>query len=64
MTDKTFTVTHAHARAPLTIKGKTLEEALEKEGLDPIIWKEVPPPGTPYGAGYGDNQGDAGSEDN
>lgn len=39
MQDKEFIVTHAHARAPITVKGKTLEEALEKEGLDPAIWQ-------------------------
>lgn len=44
MSDKTFVVTHARAREPLTIKGKTLEEALEKEGLDPNIWKPLVTP--------------------
>ena len=43
MEDKTFVVSHSHARAPLTIHGKTLAEALENEGLDPAIWKEVEP---------------------
>lgn len=43
MTDKTFIVTHAKARAPLTIEGKDLKAALEKEGLDPNIWKETEP---------------------
>lgn len=43
MEDKTFVVTHAKARAPLTIKGKTLKEALKKEGLNPDIWKPVEP---------------------
>ena len=45
MSDKVFVVTHARARAPITVTGRTLEEALEKEGLDPNIWKlmEEPP---------------------
>lgn len=41
MKDRTFIVSHAHARAPLTITGKTLAEALEKERLSPDIWGEV-----------------------
>lgn len=44
MGDKEFIVSHAKARAPITIEGKTLKEALEKEGLDPSIWKEIEPP--------------------
>lgn len=47
MANKTFTITHAHAREPLTIKGKSLKDALRKEGLDPDIWKEVQPPEEP-----------------
>lgn len=41
MTDKTFIVTHPKARSPITVTGKTLAEALEKEGLIPSLWKEV-----------------------
>lgn len=44
MADKEFIVTHGRARAPLTIKGKNLKDALAKEGLNPDIWKEVNPP--------------------
>lgn len=47
MTDKTFVVSHAHARAPLTIEGKSLQDALKKEFLDPDLWKEVTPPPEP-----------------
>lgn len=43
MADKEFIVSHAHARSPLTIRGKNLKEALESEELDPAIWKEVKP---------------------
>jgi len=39
--NRTFIVSHAHARAPLTITGKTLTEAIENERLNPDIWKEV-----------------------
>ena len=62
MADKTFIVTHAKARAPITIKGKTLEEALEKEGLDPAIWKEVGAAPESEEPSLGTNQGDAGEE--
>lgn len=41
MADKEFIVTHAKARAPITVRGKNLKEALEKEGLDPNIWKPI-----------------------
>ncbi|MBA7629006.1 hypothetical protein ES703_36503 [subsurface metagenome] len=44
MGDKEFIVSHAKAREPITVRGKNLEEALEKEGLDPNIWREVSPP--------------------
>lgn len=43
MEDKTFTVSHARSRMPLTIKGKNLKDALEKEGLNPDIWKPIVP---------------------
>jgi len=43
MPEKTFIVSHAHARAPIACRGKNLEEALASEGLDPAIWKEVKP---------------------
>lgn len=42
--DKEFVVTHARARAPITVRGKNLEEALAKEGLDPNIWKPIATP--------------------
>lgn len=62
MRNKAFIVTHAHARAPLTIKGKTLDDALEKEGLNPAIWKPVQEPEEVEEETNGDNQGDAGPE--
>jgi len=55
MANQTFVVTHAKAREPLTIKGKTLEEALEKEGLNPSIWKEVPAPESIPEAPFGED---------
>lgn len=58
MADKTFTVTHARARSPLVVKGKTLNEALEKEGLDPTIWKIAEPEPESEELPSGDNQGD------
>lgn len=45
MAEKEFIVTHAHARAPITVRGKNLIEALEKAGLNLNIWKEVVPAG-------------------
>ena len=47
MADREFTVTHPKARLPLTIRGKTLEDALDRECLDPAIWKLVEPPPVP-----------------
>lgn len=41
MSEKTFVVSHAKARAPLTITGKTLKDALKKEGLNPERWRLV-----------------------
>lgn len=64
MRNKAFIVTHAHARAPLTIKGVTLEDALEKEGLDPAIWKQVGEQPEMEVEETGTDQGDAGAEDN
>lgn len=64
MPDKTFIVTHAKARSPITVKGKTLTEALKKEGLNPAIWKEAQPFIETEVANYGDNQGDGGEEGN
>ena len=64
MSEKTFIVTHAKARSPLTVTGKTLEEALEKEGLDPLIWHEVGELIEGEEEPHGDNQGDAEPEDN
>ncbi|MBA7697248.1 hypothetical protein ES703_105911 [subsurface metagenome] len=56
MADKTWVVSHARAREPITVTGKDLEEALLKEGLDPNIWKPITPeepgeipPGEPLG---------------
>lgn len=45
MAEKEFVVSHRRARTPLIVRGKNLEEALKKEGLDPKIWKEVSPAG-------------------
>ena len=42
MPEKTFVVSHRRARAPITLTGKNLKEALEKEALDPAIWMEMP----------------------
>lgn len=64
MVDKTFIVTHAHARASITITGKTLEEALKKEGLNPDIWKLASEPVEAEEEASGDNQGDDIREDN
>lgn len=64
MVDKSFIVTHAHARAPLTIKGKDLADALEKEGLNPAIWKETCEITEGEVEPSGDNQGASGPEDN
>lgn len=64
MRNKAFIVTHAKARAPLTIKGKDLDDALEKEGLDPAIWKPVGEAQEIEEESIGNNQGDAGPEDN
>lgn len=44
MADKVFIVSHRRARAPITVRGKNLEEALASEGLDPNIWKPIMPP--------------------
>ncbi|MBA7696089.1 hypothetical protein ES703_104731 [subsurface metagenome] len=53
MEDKEWVVSHAKAREPITVRGKTLKAAIESEGLDPNLWKpitpeepEEPPPGT------------------
>ena len=62
MKTKTFIVTHSRARSPITIKGQTLEEALEKEGLNPAIWVETAKLPESEGEPNGDNQGDAGPE--
>lgn len=43
MAEKEFTVTHGRARSPLVIRGKSLKDALKKEGLNPGIWKPVSP---------------------
>lgn len=43
MADKTWTVSHAKARTPITVTGKTLKEALKSEGLSPEIWKPIEP---------------------
>lgn len=63
MRNKAFIVSHAHARHPLTIKGHTLEDALEKEGLDPNIWKPVGQPEEVEEETSNDTQGD-GREEN
>lgn len=41
MADKEWIVSHAKARAPVTVTGKNLKEALKKEGLDPNLWKPI-----------------------
>ena len=64
MAKKTFIVTHAKARAPLTIKGNTLEEALAHEGLNPDIWKEIGVAPESEVKEAGENSGDARNEDN
>jgi len=64
MADKTFIVTHAKARSPLTITGKTLEDALEKEGLTSPPWELVSIQPELEVQETGDNQGDGGEEDN
>lgn len=64
MSDKTFIVTHAMAREPITVTGKNLAEALENEGLDPNIWKEVEPAPESEEEPSGNNQGDDKPEDN
>ena len=43
MPDKEFTVVNPKTRQTFTITGKSLKNALEKEGLDPAIWVEVKP---------------------
>ena len=58
MSDKIFIVSHAHARTPITVRGKNLEEALENEGLDPAIWHEIKPPGESEDDTSGHSQGD------
>ena len=62
MAEKEFIVSHAKARAPITITGKNLEEALEKEGLNPAIWKEVISESESEVEETGNNKGDAGPE--
>lgn len=64
MKKKKFIVTHARARAPIIVKGDTLEEALASEGLDPNIWKEAAQDHKMSEPKNGDNQGDAGEENN
>jgi len=64
MRNKAFIVTHPKARAPLTIKGKDLEDALEKEGLDPSIWKPVGEPEEVEEEPSGNNRENAGDEGN
>lgn len=64
MAYRTFIVTHAHARSPIIVKGKTLNEALKKEGLDPAIWKDTGAKPESEDPDHGDNQGDGREEDN
>ena len=64
MRNKAFIVSHPKARNPITIKGHTLEEALEKERLDPNIWKPVGQSLEVEEEPVGDNQGDGGEEGN
>lgn len=64
MADKTFIVTHARARSPIIVKGKSLEEALKKEGLNPDIWKEVGAKPESEVIDLGNNQGNGREEGN
>jgi len=64
MVNKTFIVSHPKARSPITITGKTLEDALKKEGLDPETWKPVENQPESEVEELGDNQGAPGPEDN
>lgn len=64
MREKVFVVSHPKARYPITIKGKTLEEALEKEGLDPAIWKEISSSVEEEEQPVGEDTRAAGPEDN
>jgi hypothetical protein len=64
MADKTFIVSHPNARSPITITGANLHQALEDEGLDPAIWKEIRPAEEVEDIALGDNQGDDKPEDN
>ena len=64
MSNKTFTVTHPKARAPIVVKGATLDEALEKEGLDPAVWKEQGSALEEEDNGDPETGGAPGSEDN
>lgn len=44
MKDKTFIVENPRTKQQFTIKGKSLEEALAQEMLDPQIWLLVSEP--------------------
>lgn len=63
MAYKTFIVSHAKARYPIAVKGRTLEEALKKEGLNPAIWKEQLPLNESEAIYFDENQGDGRQED-
>ena len=43
MENKEWVVSHAKAREPIIVRGKTLKAALESEGLDPNLWKPITP---------------------
>lgn len=64
MAEKSWMVSHPKARNPILVTGKTLPEALEKENLNPAIWKPIGQPTDIKEQPNGDNQGDGRPEDN
>lgn len=44
MEAKKFTVRSTTSGQVLTIEGKSIEDALEREALNPAMWVEVEPP--------------------
>jgi len=39
---KTFVVSTPRAKTPLTIRGRSLKDALKRERLNPAFWKVIP----------------------
>lgn len=64
MSYKIFVISHPKARSPLTIRGHTLREALEREGLDPTLWRPIGKPQVVKDNTDGKNQGDGREESN